>query len=182
LTNLAIALNVEPDLPAMLRRVIVMGGAFTVPGNVTPAAEFNVFADPEAASQVFAAPFPHVIAVGLDVTQRTTLPRSIWEAAERTPPDDPAARLVGRICRRAFLDRGLERVYLHDPLAVAVALDPTLVTTEAVRVDVQLHNGQEGRTRTGGAGPVRVAREVDAGRFLDRFVDALSLPRPEELR
>lgn len=182
LTNLAIALNVEPDLPTMLRRVVVMGGAFTVPGNVTPVAEFNVFADPEAASQVFAAPIAHLTAIGLDVTQRTKLSRSTWEAADRTASGSPAARLLGRVCRQAFLDRGLESIYLHDPLAVAVALDPSLVTTEAVEVHVQLRDGEEGRTRTGAAGPVRVARGVDAGRFLDRFVNALSLPPSEDTR
>lgn len=182
LTNLAIALNVEPDLPSLLRRVVVMGGAFTVPGNVTPAAEFNVFADPEAASQVFAAPLPDLTAIGLDVTQQTTLSRAIWEAADRRPAGDAAAQLVGRVCRQSFLDRGLESIYLHDPLAVAVALDPTLVATEAVQVEVQLHGAEEGRTRTGGSGPVRVAREVDPGRFLDRFGDALSLPRSEGIR
>src|SRR3954451_25494874 len=54
LTNLAIALNVEPSLPKLLKSVVIMGGAYTVPGNTTPAAEFNILVDPEAADQVFA--------------------------------------------------------------------------------------------------------------------------------
>jgi inosine-uridine nucleoside N-ribohydrolase len=182
LTNLAIALNVEPELPALLRRVIVMGGAFAVPGNVTPAAEFNVFADPEAAAQVFAASLPGLIAIGLDVTQRTALPRSIWEAAARTRSGDAASGLVARVCRRAFVERGLDSIYLHDPLAVAVALDPSLVTAAAVEVQVGFDGEQAGATRPGGPGPVRVATGVDAERFLDGFVDALSLPVPDEAR
>src|SRR5215204_5409651 len=67
LTNLAIALNVEPELTQLLKWVGIMGGAYTVPGNTTPAAEFNILVDPEAADQVFTAPFPNLTAVGLDV-------------------------------------------------------------------------------------------------------------------
>src|SRR5215212_1677322 len=66
LTNLAIALNVEPGITELLAGVTLMGGAYNVPGNTTPAAEFNILVDPEAAEQVFAAPFKRLIAVGLD--------------------------------------------------------------------------------------------------------------------
>ena len=82
LTNLAIALNVEPRLPDLLPSVVIMGGAFHVPGNVTPAAEFNIYVDPEAAGQVFAATFPRLVAVGLDVTERVRLTRDDWNAAK----------------------------------------------------------------------------------------------------
>ncbi|HQY31352.1 MAG TPA: nucleoside hydrolase, partial [Thermomicrobiales bacterium] len=61
LTNIAIALNVFPDLPSLIKRLVIMGGAFDVPGNVTPHAEFNIWADPEAAQQVFATDFPKAI-------------------------------------------------------------------------------------------------------------------------
>ncbi len=80
LTNLAIALNVEPGLADLLRAVVVMAGAYRVPGNTTPAAEFNVLVDPEAAQQVFAAPFRDLIAVGLDVTEQVALTRDDWDA------------------------------------------------------------------------------------------------------
>lgn len=178
LTNLAIALNVEPGLPALLRRVIVMGGAYAVPGNVTPAAEFNVFADPEAAAQVFSAPLPGLIAIGLDVTHRTELSRTMWEVADREGSDGAAAELLTRVYRQAFVERGLASVYLHDPLAVAVALDPTLVTTQAAEVLVRLDGERAGETRTGASGSVAVATGVDAERFMDEFVDVLALPRP----
>lgn len=182
LTNLAIALNVEPALPTLLRRVVVMGGAYTVPGNVTPAAEFNVYADPEAAAQVFAGSLPGLTAIGLDVTQRTALPRSLWEAADARESGSAAARLVARVCRQAFVERGLKSVYLHDPLAVAVALDPSLVTGDAVAVRVLLDGEEAGATRIGASGPVRVATGVDAGRFLEGFIDVLALPRSVEGR
>jgi inosine-uridine nucleoside N-ribohydrolase len=73
LTNLAIALNVEPGLVDVLKEVVVMGGAYRVPGNTTPAAEFNILVDAEAAEQVFAAPFRDLTVVGLDVTQQVAL-------------------------------------------------------------------------------------------------------------
>ena len=91
LTNLAIALNVEPRFPELLPSVVIMGGAFHVPGNVTPAAEFNIYVDPEAAGQVFAAPFSRLVAVGLDVTERVTLTRDDWNAANQQRNLPPAA-------------------------------------------------------------------------------------------
>ena len=72
LTNLALALHLEPDLPRLVERVVVMGGAVTVPGNITAAAEANIFHDPEAAEAVFAAAWP-VTLVGLDVTMTAWL-------------------------------------------------------------------------------------------------------------
>lgn len=182
LTNLAIALNVEPTLRTLLREVVVMGGAFGVPGNVTPHAEFNVFADPEAAAQVFAARLPRLTVVGLDVTQQTALSRIAWEAADRAGPGDRAARLVAEVCRRAFVDRALDSVYLHDPLAVAVALDPSLLTVEEANVHVVLDGPEEGRTRADREGSVQVGRGVDAERFASRFVDTLALPRMRDER
>ena len=175
LTNLAIALNVEPRLPDLLRGVVVMGGAFAVPGNVTPVAEFNVYADPEAAAQVFAAPFARLSVVGLDVTQQTALPRQLWEAATRQTAADAAVSLVAAVCRRAFTVRDLPRFYLHDPLAVAVALDDSIVGWEDATIEVGVGETERGGTRVVGAGSARIGRSVDAERFHDRFFDALGL-------
>ena len=174
LTNLAIALNVEPRLPELLDRLVVMGGAFDVPGNITRHAEFNAYVDPEAAAQVFAAPFPQVTVVGLNVSHQTALPRAVWEAAAGA--QDPAARLMVQVCRRTFIERGVSGFYLHDPLALAVALDPTLVTEEPASVEVDLAGEERGRTRVAGPGAVGVARTVDAARFLAGFYAALGVP------
>ncbi len=182
LTNLAIALNVEPRLPDLLPHVVVMGGAYDTPGNVTPAAEFNVFADPEAAAQVFATDFSRLTVLGLEVTHQTALPRAAWEAADRAAGTEAASRLVVEVCRQAFLQRGLDRFYLHDPLAVAVALDPTLVVTEDARIEVDLGEAKRGATHVVGSGGVRLARAVDAGRFLSGFASALGLPPRDALR
>ena len=179
LANLAIALNVEPRLPELLRAVVVMGGAFEVPGNVTPAAEFNVYVDPEAAEQVFAAPFPRLTVVVLDVSHRTALPRAVSEEVERGGGTDAATRLVVEVCRQAFTERGFAGFYLHDPLALAVALDPSLVAVRAVSVTVGSSGEERGRTRATGTGSVRVAHGVDAERFLTGFYRRLGLPEPD---
>lgn len=176
LTNLAIALNVEPGLPGLLRRVVVMGGAFRVPGNITPEAEFNVFADPEAAAQVFAAPFPDLTVIGLDVTHQTVLSRAGWTAAEGKGRGGGSTALVVNLCRQAFEQRGLDRVFLHDPLAVAVALDPGLVETETAEIAVGMAETDRGRTRRTGPGRVKIAIGVDAERFGHRFATAVGLP------
>jgi purine nucleosidase len=177
LTNLAIALNVEPSLMRLLRGVVVMGGAFTVAGNVTPSAEFNVYADPEAAAQVFSASFARLTAVGLDVTHETALTRSTWEGAASDPGAERAAQLVAAVCRRAFTERGLDAIYLHDPLAVAVALDPSLITHQPAAVDVSDSDEDRGMTRILGPGAVEVAATLDVERFHHRFYERLGLSR-----
>ncbi|MGH2559290.1 MAG: nucleoside hydrolase [Thermomicrobiales bacterium] len=174
LTNLAIALNVEPTLGERLRRVVMMGGAFAVAGNVTPHAEFNVYCDPEAAFKVFRSALPNITVVGLDVTHQTALPRAAWEAAGEL--SSTTAMLVSRVCRRTFTEREMDGFYLHDPLAVAVALDPTLVVTETGSIDVDLSEGERGRVRLGGGGGLQIAKQVDAERFLASFGDAMGLP------
>ena len=178
LTNLASALTVEPGLPDLVAGLVIMGGAFWLPGNFTPAAEFNVYVDPEAAAQVFAAAdrFKHVTAIGLDVSTQTVLTPADWAAAAEL--HGPAAQLIRRICRRSFVDRGLQTVALHDPLALGVAIDASLVGVESATVEVVLDGEERGRTRPVGSGPVRLARTVDAARFLRLFRTTLGLAEP----
>ncbi|MDQ3512576.1 MAG: nucleoside hydrolase [Chloroflexota bacterium] len=173
LTNLAIALNVVPWLPDLLRSVVVMGGAFERGGNVTPFAEFNVFADPEAAAQVFGAPFPDITVVGLDVTERVAIDRPGWERLRDSRGG--AAELVYRMARRSFAERGVEVFALHDPLAVAVAARPDLVTTTGGRVDVALGEAERGKTTLRVGGETKVALEVNVTAFGEWFQAALGL-------
>jgi inosine-uridine nucleoside N-ribohydrolase len=176
LTNLAIALNVEPGLPEMLRSVVLMGGAFHVPGNTTPAAEFNILADPEAANQVFAAPFADLTAIGLDVTEQVSLDRRDWDAVGAGAELGAPAALLREIGTHAFSKLARDQFHLHDPLAVSVALDPSLVETELGAVEVDIAEPERGRTRVTGAGNVRVATAVDAARALSEFRRATGLP------
>jgi purine nucleosidase len=175
LTNLAIALNVFPQLPSMLKRLVIMGGAYRRPGNSTPHAEFNILADPDAAQQVFGASFPEAIAVGLDVTCQTVLTKSSWEQASREP--GPVTQLLTAVCRRSFVDLGQGDFQLHDPLTTAVALDPSLVTSERGRIDVTLDGEEEGRTvlTPSSDGSWNVALAVDAERFVTEFLASYGL-------
>ena len=180
LTNLAIALNVEPMLPELLKAVVVMGGAYTVPGNTTPAAEFNILVDPEAAEQVFSAPFPSLTAVGLDVTEQVSLSRDDWDAVNLASSLAPPARLLREVGAFAFSRLGRDQFSLHDPLSVAVAIDPTLIEVREVTLAVDSVEPERGRTRIVGPGTIRVARSVDARRALEEFRRTVGLPTSRE--
>lgn len=175
LTNLAIALNVFPELATTLKRIVIMGGAYHVPGNVTPHAEFNIWADPEAAQQVFDTSFNEAIAVGLDVSHQTLLDRSSWDRAQGRR--GPLPQLLSLVCHRSFALRGQADFPLHDPLATAVALNPGLVQCETGSITVTTSGEEEGRTvvGTGGDGTWQIATEVDAPRFVGHFLDAYGL-------
>ncbi|HEY7677718.1 MAG TPA: nucleoside hydrolase [Candidatus Methylomirabilis sp.] len=187
LTNLALALRVDPAAMRGLRRLVVMGGAAAVPGNVTPAAEFNAWADPEAAQAVLESGLP-ITLVGLDVTQQVRLlPETI--ASRFGPRTDPVSRLVcdmaPAILEFAAWAERAPGITLHDPLAVAVASDPTLVRTERLPLRVETRGehtaGMTVVDRRPGAHPaegtplVDVATWVDAERALSLIVDRLSL-------
>jgi purine nucleosidase len=214
LTNLAIAVLREPELPRLYRRYILMGGAYRSPGNTAPTTEWNINVDPDAAKVVFSAwtaardadpSIPRPIALGLDVTEKAKIvPDHVVALARRagSTPDDslalaggeepmhatrsvasnPIVRFVADALRfyMEFHSRydGFYGAFIHDPLAVAAALDPTLIRTEALAVDIEL-----GGTLTTGETVtdwrrvwkkppnVDVAIEADAEAFLERFVE-----------
>ncbi|WP_228001537.1 nucleoside hydrolase [Nocardia australiensis] len=166
LTNLALALRLEPELPRLLRRLVIMGGAFNHPGNTTPTNEWNVHVDPEAAKEVFdafssAPPDRRPIVCALDITETIEMrPEHLALLAERagsqpvevvSETDPPEARSAGSnpIVRyltdavRFYFDfhRHYDQGYLahmHDPFAAAVALDPALARLRPATVDVEL--------------------------------------------
>ena len=171
LTNLALALKEDAGLLARVGRVVAMGGAVDVPGNVTPTAEFNMFVDPEAAHRVLAAGLALEL-VPLDATRQAILPRAGMRATLGRAPGPLAARIQGfseRGFRIAHGD-GAQGMALHDPLAVGLAVDPSLGKWEAMRLAI----GPDGETlRTSGAANCRVAKGVDSDRFLRLFLDRL---------
>lgn len=171
LTNVALALDADRAALGRLGRVVAMGGAVDVPGNVTPAAEFNFHVDPEAAARVLAAGLPLDL-VPLDATRQAVLSRADLEAALAARPGPLAARIAAfsRPGFRVDLAAGGRGMILHDPLAVAAALDPTLVQWEPVRLEV----GPDGETRRAPGPPnCRFARVVDTPRFLGVFLERL---------
>ena len=168
LTNVALAIEADAAAMRSVGRVVAMGGAVDVPGNVTPDAEFNMHVDPDAARRVVDAGLPLDL-VPLDATRQALLERDALDAALAATPA-PFAERVRRFTAHSFGADGGRGMVLHDPLAVGVAVDPSLTTWEAVRVDI----GGDGQTRrVAGAPNVRVARRVDAPRFMQSFLRAL---------
>ncbi len=175
LTNLAIALNVEPRVAEWIPRLVVMGGAFRHAGNITPLAEYNIWEDPDAAAQVLAAPFANTTLIGLDVTMQVGFARTTAEALEGRTDLLPAADLAVRVSRQTWDERGLDHLWLHDPLAVAVAAEPGLVECSDDAIEVGLSGEAEGQTSVVGSGRLRVATAVDVEGFLGRFHEAIGV-------
>jgi pyrimidine-specific ribonucleoside hydrolase len=137
LTNIATALNSDPELASMVRALVMMGGSLSG-GNITPAAEFNLYVDPEAARIVFQSGIP-ITMVGLDVTRRTSLTDDhvrTLEAAQN--PVSQAAAKIGRNAINHTRERGfLVGPNMHDSLAVAGFLDPVILKLQDYYVDVE---------------------------------------------
>ncbi|SHK50878.1 purine nucleosidase [Nocardiopsis flavescens] len=184
LTNLAIALGLEPRLPELVRRLVVMGGAVRVPGNVSSHAEANINNDPEAAEAVFGAGFDLDL-VALDVTMETVATGE-WLEELKGVPGERASRTSDFLDFYADFYKGIfgvRQCAMHDPLAAAVLVDPHLVTESVeapVRVELagSLTRGMtvaDLRPRPGADGrrPVRVVTAVAGGEFLGRMLDAL---------
>lgn len=144
LTNLAVALSLEPRLVEWVDRLVVMGGAFFVPGNTTPYAEFNIYADPEAAAQV-ARSGMRAEWVPLDATHETGITRDRWDRL--TSSDDPGEVLVREVTRRTLTELNRPRFHLHDPLALAVVESHSAVQMTSGSVMVDVGPFQRGQTR-----------------------------------
>jgi inosine-uridine nucleoside N-ribohydrolase len=171
LTNVALLLERRPDVRP--ERIVLMGGSIAE-GNVTPAAEFNIWADPEAAERVFTSGLD-VTMIGLDVTHKALM----------TPQDADRLRRAGRVGRLVaelhdFYHRfhretyGWEGSPIHDAVAVAHVARPGLVETVLRHVAIETESELcRGRTvvdrwrRTGNAPNAEVAVEIDAGAFLE---------------
>lgn len=183
LTNLAIALQRHPELPELVHAVTIMGGSALAPGNVTPVAEANIWHDPEAAAQVFAAEWDLTM-VGLDVTMTQRLDEGHRDTLLNS--GDPLAAAIGHALDYYFEFYvpilGGRTAALHDPLAVAVALGTGgLQLAPIVPVEVDTTRGP-GRGQTiadlrtrytdyvlAGASRTAVALAVEDG-FADRMV------------
>jgi inosine-uridine nucleoside N-ribohydrolase len=143
LTNLAEALQKDAKRVKRLREVVIMGGAIGVPGNITPAAEFNIFIDPHAAQRVFHSGLPMTL-VPLDVTEKVCLESEEIQALDRVM-EEPLGGFVRDITEKSIEHmretREMSAIYLHDPLAVGVAIDPTMVKAACLHVEVETSRG-----------------------------------------
>ncbi|WP_086819760.1 nucleoside hydrolase [Allokutzneria sp. NRRL B-24872] len=184
LTNVAVALLVEPELPKLLRKVVVMGGAVWVPGNATAHAEANIHNDPEAADLVLGAGFDLTL-VGLEATAHA-IANATW-LDELAAHDSPRARFASGVLGHyvGFYEPlvGVRQCTLYDPLAAAILLDPDLARYRELPVHVELSGTHtrgttvadlRGYQDTSAERPaVKIAAELDEAEFLDRMLRAL---------
>ena len=136
LTNIALAVSKDPSIVPLVRDIVIMGGSITG-GNVDGAAEANIYNDPEAASIVFNAGWI-VTMIGSDVGERTILTRKHLAGLQSLhgPESEFVAKLADFYLTRSEKS-GYQGAAMYDPLAVATAIDPTLVTLKDMHVDVE---------------------------------------------
>ena len=182
LTNIALAVRCEPRIAQRVHEVVIMGGAVRVPGNVTPSAEFNIFADPHAAHIVFHAGWPLRL-VSLDVTTRVSLQRQQVEAlaAHGSKVTVAIQQMLAYYFEVFGPAYGSTTFQMHDPLCLAAAFQPDLITWEPSYVDIELA-GTLTLGETVGyfkqpnapAPNMQVSTGVDSERFLDMFIERIS--------
>lgn len=180
LTNVALALKLDPGLARKVERLVVMGGSFGL-GNVTPAAEFNVWVDPEAWQAVVQSGI-RMTMVGLNVTHHVpVLPADDVAVGKMPGPVAEAADGMLRFFRNVHTKYGWGEPKLHDVVAVLEALYPGIVEAQEAHVEVECHSPlTEGMTvvRTVLGGNVRpncrVALRTDATRIRHLLLDAIA--------
>nr|WP_120492369.1 nucleoside hydrolase [Corynebacterium lactis] len=180
LTNIAMAVRKEPRLAERVREVVLMGGGYHT-GNWSAVAEFNIKVDPEAAHIVFNESWP-VTMVGLDLTHQALATPEVEEKVKEIG-SDVADFVVGLFdaFRKNYKDaQGFDNPPVHDPCAVAYLIDPDVMTTVKVPVDVELHGGlTTGMTVADFRAPApadcttQVAVKLDAAKFWSLVVDAV---------
>ncbi|MNI34618.1 Pyrimidine-specific ribonucleoside hydrolase RihA [compost metagenome] len=172
LTNLSLALDLDPDLKNKLKKVAVMGGTIFKPGNVTPVAEANIWGDPEAADHVFTSGLP-VLMVGLDVTLKTLITTEHMELLKQHGREENKDIID-------FMDQSLQHYYkfyreanyvlngapLHDPLALMAAVHPDMLTYRQMKVRVE-HQGEH----TSGMVVADLRAQPKVGEFIEVAVD-----------
>ena len=180
LTNIAMAARKEPRIVERVQEVVLMGGGYHV-GNWSPVAEFNIKVDPEAAHIVFNEKWP-IVMVGLDLTHQALATDEVAERIAAVPGSVSQFTLgLFTFFRKAYQDaQGFEFPPVHDPCTLAYLIDPTIVETVKVPVDVELNGSlTTGMTVADFRAPApedchtKVATRLDAPRFWGLVVDAI---------
>ncbi|MEM6528027.1 MAG: nucleoside hydrolase, partial [Chloroflexota bacterium] len=179
LTNIALALRLEPRIVDNVKEVVLMGGAVFCQGNVNAAAEANIFNDAEAADVVFGAGWP-VTMVGLDVTQQVYMSTEQLDAYNQS--DKVTSQHIGRILPK-YLEfheeyyPGIDGIYVHDSTAITYLLDPSIFDVKQAPVVVETQGISRGATWAGtahqlsepwaGRPPVTICVDVDASKAVE---------------
>lgn len=180
MTNLAMAMKMEPRIVDKIAEIVLMGGCYAN-GNVTPAAEFNIFADGEAAYVCFHAGRPLTM-VGLDVTRKALCYPEIVERMEKI--GNPASKLFVDLMNH--FNKSQKEVFgwdggpLHDPLTIAYLIDPSVIVTKAMHSDIEIRSEQSyGRTNCDYFDYQKkphnsnVAIDIDTAKYWDIIEDSL---------
>lgn len=186
LTNIAAAIQQEPGFTKKVKQIVIMGGAIAYleggGGNVTPNAEFNFWVDPEAAQVVIRSGIPQVL-TPLNVTRKTAFTKNYYEqiVAANTPLTNMMKERMGPY----FEKHPDAKPEMYDQLTVAALVDPTLVKTQDLFVDIDITHGVDYGTSLGfpriwefgeGARKVGIQYDVDFDRFIKMFVERVTKP------
>src|SRR5512141_1917472 len=177
LTNVAVAVLLDPSIAQKVKQVVIMGGAATVRGNASPVAEANIRNDPEAARIVFNAGWPFTM-IGLDVTTQTVMTAEYLERiyAAQTPATEFLKAIIPFYYHGYFKRTGVTGMPVHDSSALAYILEPSLFKCEKVYVEVETRSERTfGQTAPDFRGQweqapnVNLALGVDSARFLSMY-------------
>lgn len=182
LTNIALAMKIEPAIIPKIKEIVLMGGAYGN-GNFTPSAEFNIFADPEAAHVVFKSG-ASIVMMGLDVTNQTICTTEVIERMESA--DNKAGKLFGDLMRftlkTQYEEFGLEAGPLHDSTTVAYIVNKELFEVQEMFVEVDINRGPSyGRTVCDESNVlkekpnVKVGKKVDTAKFFDLVEECIKM-------
>ncbi len=190
LTNLAIAIRQEPGFAANVKQIYIMGGAIAIlpdgGGNQTPNAEFNIWVDPEAARVVLRSGIPIELSP-LNVSRKTNFSKEWFDKVVSV--DTPITRLLQSTMGDSYKVARSRPRLMFDQVTVGSLIDPTLVTTRELYVDVDINHGISYGTTVGGrevwpgaegAQKMRVQYDLDWERFIQLFVERVTRPVPEK--
>ncbi len=178
LTNIALAIQRDPDFVRNCKRIVIMGGSLEAGGNISPHAEANIYHDPHAAEVVFAAADDRVVMVGLDVTLKILCTPEDFDGIQHRSPDLGGMLKQMSVFYIKFYQEvaNLNGCSLHDPAAVIACTHPELFQTRAVPLTVSVAPETSGATRLAedDRGLTHVAMTVDAEAVKALFLQQLS--------
>lgn len=180
LTNLVLALRIEPKLAVCIPKIVTMGGAY-LGGNTTPSAEFNILADPEAAHIVYSSGIP-IVMIGLEVADKAVIRKEDIQPIREIGTEwaDAVAEIIDIVVNIHLKYPGHTGGIVYDACAVAAVIDPSIVETIPMHVDIEINGSYtRGRTvadsRRWGNAPmnVNVGTDIDREKFLKILNDLL---------
>ena len=188
LTNIAQAIRANSGFAANVKQIVIMGGAIALlpdgAGNITPNAEFNFWVDPEAAHVVLRSGIPIELSP-LNVSRKSALTKDWYE--KMVEADTPLTRLLKDTLGQRFEEQPDRSWYMYDQITLASLIDPTLVKTESLYVDVDIDHGINYGVSVGGrkvwpgaegASRMNVQYDLDWPRFIEMFVERVQRSVP----